>query len=117
MRLTLEDAITRICAYIIVEDEETFFYGYPDAEKFRRKLKLLLGLFECNGFKAIVTDFLGKLFHPLSDHPIMSCVTLEMYITQRVGVLEISHQLEIKPIYNIRVSDNLPLKADFLGLS
>jgi len=42
MLLTLEHPTIKIHVYVIEEDRETFFYGYPGSEKLRRKLNRLL---------------------------------------------------------------------------
>ncbi|KAK7251736.1 hypothetical protein RIF29_35191 [Crotalaria pallida] len=44
MRLTLEDPTARIHAFVLGEDGETLFDGYPDNENLTRKLDRLLGV-------------------------------------------------------------------------
>ncbi|WVZ25682.1 hypothetical protein V8G54_004226 [Vigna mungo] len=48
MRLTLEDSTARIHANVIEEDVVTLFDGYPDDEKWSRKLNRLLGVSDSN---------------------------------------------------------------------
>ncbi|XP_058732412.1 protection of telomeres protein 1a-like [Vicia villosa] len=48
MRLTLEDPTARIHAYVVDEDGETLFDGYPGTANVKRKLNRLLGVTECN---------------------------------------------------------------------
>ncbi|CAJ1936598.1 unnamed protein product [Sphenostylis stenocarpa] len=48
MRLTLEDSTARIHAYVVAQDGETLFDGYPGVEKLTRKLNRLLGVAECD---------------------------------------------------------------------
>ncbi|XP_022638002.1 protection of telomeres protein 1a isoform X3 [Vigna radiata var. radiata] len=49
MRLTLKDSTARIHANVIEEDVVTLFDGYPDDEKWNRKLNRLLGVSDSNG--------------------------------------------------------------------
>ncbi|KAI5382458.1 hypothetical protein KIW84_070037, partial [Lathyrus oleraceus] len=48
MRLTLEDPTARIHAFVVDEDGETLFDGYPGTANVKRKLNRLLGVTECD---------------------------------------------------------------------
>ncbi|XP_027339925.1 protection of telomeres protein 1b isoform X2 [Abrus precatorius] len=48
MRLTLEDPTARIHAFVVAEDGETLFDGYPGIYKLTMKLNRLLGVAECD---------------------------------------------------------------------
>ncbi|OIW10135.1 hypothetical protein TanjilG_21972 [Lupinus angustifolius] len=48
MRLTLEDPTTRIHAFVLAENGETLFDGYPDIDNLTRKLNRLLGISDCD---------------------------------------------------------------------
>jgi len=46
----------------------------------------------------LVGHIVSSPIEPLSDHPLMSSFTPEIYIPRREGVLKISHRLKIKSI-------------------
>ncbi|CAL0312359.1 unnamed protein product [Lupinus luteus] len=48
MRLTLEDPTMRIHAFVLAEDGETLFDGYPEIDNLTRKLNRLLGISDCD---------------------------------------------------------------------
>ncbi|KAL5052377.1 hypothetical protein RYX36_033059 [Vicia faba] len=48
MRLTLEDPTARIHAFVVDEDGETLFDGYPGSANVKSKLNRLLGVTECD---------------------------------------------------------------------
>ncbi|CAI8611750.1 unnamed protein product [Vicia faba] len=54
MRLTLEDPTARIHAFVVDEDGETLFDGYPGSLYVKRKLNRLLGVTECDSI--VVND-------------------------------------------------------------
>ncbi|XP_061354650.1 protection of telomeres protein 1b [Gastrolobium bilobum] len=51
MQLTLEDPTARIHAFVVAEDGETLFDGYPAADILTRKLNRLLGVTECDDIR------------------------------------------------------------------
>jgi len=54
---------------------------------------------------------------PLSDHPLTSSPTNEMYIPRHEGcVLEIPHRLKIRQLHSILVKVNLTLQVGFVDL-
>ncbi|XP_058739412.1 protection of telomeres protein 1b-like [Vicia villosa] len=55
MRLTLEDPTARIHAFVVDEDGETLFDGYPGTANVKRKLNRLLGVTECDD-NVVVND-------------------------------------------------------------
>ncbi|ESW32538.1 hypothetical protein PHAVU_002G330500 [Phaseolus vulgaris] len=77
MRLTLEDSTARIHAYVIDEDGETLFDGYPGVEQLRRKLEKLLGI-ECDGSKD------GEKDTP--RNPPWICVCLKSFYVQKADI-------------------------------
>ncbi|TKY61073.1 Protection of telomeres protein 1b [Spatholobus suberectus] len=74
MRLTLEDSTARIHAFVIAEDGEILFDGYPGIDKLTRKLNRLLGVAECDA-SAEVKD--------TSRNPPWVCVCLKSYYVSK----------------------------------
>ncbi|KAK7358122.1 hypothetical protein VNO77_00043 [Canavalia gladiata] len=77
MQLTLEDSTARIRAFVVAEDGETLFGGYPGIDDLTTKLNRLLGISECD-------DGTGVKDTP--RNPPWVCVCLKSYYASKADV-------------------------------
>ncbi|AET05602.1 putative protection of telomeres protein [Medicago truncatula] len=76
-RLTLEDPTARIHAFVIGEDGETLFDGYPGIANMKRKLDRLLGVTECGD---------GIVVKETPRNPPWVIVCIKSYYTSKTDV-------------------------------